>query len=348
MAEIIIIDSAAIVPVASIAQLGQIANHHAKQDVFKRELNKKTANTRISYRTDLKTWMQYLVAAGADVQACDFYNEPACWTGVTHGLVLGFVEWMKKRGFAIASINRKLSCVRMFCAMAGQAKVIDTGELALIQTVRTIRHSEGMEVNKDRSQARIDRPQAKKSKSVELSADDARLLKDQPDTPQGRRDALLMCLLLDHGLRSGEAAALMVSNFNLKTGIMTFWREKVKKQQKHKLTADTLTALRNYIDSGDCVGSGPLLRSSLKSGALGKAGMQAHAITVRVKHLGEDKLLMDELSAHDCRHYWATSAVKGKTDPFALRQAGGWSSMQTVQRYVSENEIANEGVRLGE
>jgi len=33
-------------------------------------------------------------------------------------------------------------------------------------------------------------------------------LKQQPDTPQGRRDPLLMCILLEHGLRYGEIAIL--------------------------------------------------------------------------------------------------------------------------------------------
>ena len=347
MNEITITQPTAIVPLATIGELGQAANSASKKTVFTRALDMKSENTRISYQTDLNTWAQYLTDAGGDTNGCDFYNDPLCWAGVTHGLVEAFIEWMKQQGFAIASINRKLSCVRAFCAMAAQAGIIPDGTLALIQTVRTIRHGQGLEIDKKRTATRIDRNQAKKAKAIELTAEQAKQLKTQDDSPQGRRDNLLMCLLLDHGLRAGEVAVLIVDNFNLKNGTMTFWREKVKKTQKHKLTADTLTALHAYINAGDYAGMGPLLRSSLKSGELSKAGMQQHAVTVRVKVLGE-KIGVNGLSAHDCRHYWATSAVKGKTDPFALRQAGGWSSMQTVQRYISENEIANDGVKLGE
>jgi hypothetical protein len=31
-----------------------------------------------------------------------------------------------------------------------------------------------------------------------------------------------------------------------------------------------------------------------------------------------------------------------------LQEAGGWSSLAMPRRYVEENEIANEGVRLGQ
>jgi integrase len=48
------------------------------------------------------------------------------------------------------------------------------------------------------------------------------------------------------------------------------------------------------------------------------------------------------LSAHDCRHYWATQAARRGVDPFALQQAGGWASLAMPRRYIADNEIANE------
>ncbi|MEZ4617743.1 MAG: site-specific integrase [Caldilineaceae bacterium] len=165
------------------------------------------------------------------------------------------------------------------------------------------------------------------------------------DTPQGRRDALLMCLLLDHGLRVGEVADLTVDAFNLKAGKLVFYRDKVEKTQTHKLTADTLRAIRNYIEAGDVPAVGSLLRGSRKDGSLTHAGMSVVAITARVKRLGEE-IGVEGLSAHDCRHYWATDANRNGTDPFALLQAGGWTSMQTVQRYVDASKVANDGVKL--
>jgi integrase len=73
--------------------------------------------------------------------------------------------------------------------------------------------------------------------------------------------------------------------------------------------------------------------------------MSERAITGRVRFLGE-KLGIVGLSAHDCRHFWATSAARHGTDPFALQEAGGWSSLAMPRRYVEENKIANDGVKL--
>ena len=44
--------------------------------------------------------------------------------------------------------------------------------------------------------------------------------------------------------------------------------------------------------------------------------------------------------------YWATRAASMGTDAFALRDAGGWSSLVMPSRYVDESAIANEGVKL--
>ncbi len=331
----------------SISELGQAANAAASKSAFQRGLAGMSKNTRSSYQNDLGTWSTYLASVGADVSDCDWFADVTCWQGVTHGLVAGFVEWMKQQGFAIATINRKLACVRKFCEMASTAGVIEASALALIQTVRSVSRKQANNVNAQREVARIDRPNAKKAKSIELTPEEAKQLKAQPDTPQGRRDALLMALLLDHGLRAGEAAALTLTSFDLKKGAMKFWRDKVEKEQTHKLTKDSLIALRNYIDAGDYAGMGPLLRGSRKGGKLDKAGLSEAAISQIVNRLGE-AIGVSGLSAHDCRHFWATDANRNGTDPFSLLQAGGWTSMQTVQRYIDAAKIANEGVKLSQ
>ena len=44
-----------------------------------------------------------------------------------------------------------------------------------------------------------------------------------------QRDTLLMCLLLDHGLRVGEVAILKKTDINLTNKLLTFDRPKVSK-----------------------------------------------------------------------------------------------------------------------
>ena len=45
---------------------------------------------------------------------------------------------------------------------------------------------------------------AKKAEHVTLTPGQAAELRRQPNTPQGRRDGLMLALFLDHGLRVGE------------------------------------------------------------------------------------------------------------------------------------------------
>lgn len=365
-------DSLTMMPVSSdartLALAGQAANHVAARHVFDDYRARKSANTLRRQHADLSLFARYLGAVGvwdvlldADTEAAEaqcnaqaerLQTDPESWRGMTWGLITGFVRWQLAQGYALQSINVRLSTVKKYAALAFQAGEIDATEHALIRTVTGYSHKEAKHVDQKRGDegipARYPRKGAKKAESVRIPDDLATALKNgQSDTPQGRRDALLMCLLLDHGLRCGEVALLRVSHFNLAEGTFTFYRPKVDKVQTHNLTPDTRRALKAWIERGDCPQSpdAMLLRSSRKDGSLTDAGMSERAITERVRVLGE-AVGISGLSAHDCRHYWATRASRKGTDPFALQEAGGWNSLAMPRRYVEAARIANEGVKL--
>jgi integrase len=158
-----------------------------------------------------------------------------------------------------------------------------------------------------------------------------------------------MCLLLDHGLRAGEVAALQVSEFNLSTGHLRFYRPMVSKVQIHRLSPDTLTAARTYLSHDDAPPDGPLLRATLRSGQLDSlqgSGLTVRSISRRVSLLGE-QIGIAGLSPNDCRHYWATRAARAGISLDRLRIAGGWSSPEVPLRYIEAARSANNGVGLG-
>jgi integrase len=115
--------------------------------------------------------------------------------------------------------------------------------------------------------------------------------------------------------------------------------------QTHRLTADSLRAAHAYFEQ-DAPTLGPLLRGSRKDRRLHEAGMSERAITARVKYLGK-VIGIEGLSAHDCRHNWATVAARNGTPIDRLQDAGGWSSPSMPLRYVERAKVANEGVMLG-
>jgi integrase len=269
---------------------------------------------------------------------------PAAWANVTHGLLTAFLRWQLNEGYAIGSINVRLATVRRYCSLANAAGVIPNEALALIRTVRGYSGRQARSIDAQRTRnATPTRVSTKKAAAHVLSPDEVRRLKEQPDTPQGRRDALMICLLADLGLRVGELAGLEVGSLDVARGTLTFYREKVHTTQTHGLGEDALAAAKAYMAS-DAPASGQLLRGSRKNGELWK-GMSTRAIRERVAILGE-RIGVSDLSPHDLRHTWATRAARGRSDPFALRDAGGWSSLLMPSRYVESESVANTRITL--
>lgn len=344
------------------AAVSAAADEAAKAGTFQDYLDRKSANTLYRQKHDLMLFVTYLTDVlfypladnpderekQAKERAEALQNEALAWSSITYGLIAGFVRWQVAKGYAIASINVRLSTVKQYAKLAFQAGALSAEQHALIRTVTGYTFKDQKRVDEKRvADGANVRRGAKKGVSVSLDARQVKALKSQPETPQGRRDALLMCILLDLGLRVGELALLDVSNFNLEDNTLTFYRPKVAKEQTHKLPKDVLRAVHAWYESGDAPASGKVLRSSGKGGSLGSAGMTERAITKRVEYLGRQIGIMG-LSAHDLRHSWATRASRNKTDAFALQEAGGWNSLAMPRRYVEAAKIANEGVNLGE
>ena len=325
-------------------QVGQAANQAARRHAFNDYKSRKADSTLYAQKTDLATFCTFLASVGIQRDADALQDDAGTWQVVTHGLVKAFVAWLLKKGYAIGTINRKLSTIKIYSRMATEAGVIDTGEHALIRLVAGYDSTEGKRVDERRDETRRS---AQKAEPTRISVEDANALKFNPDTPQGRRDTVMMCLLLDHGLRAGELAGLRVRDIQLGEGKFTVYRQKVDKTQTHRLSRHSREALAAYIDAGDAPTDpdAPLLRKSRKGGVLLDAGMSRMAISGRVRTLGEE-IGIAGLSAHDCRHYWATRAVAMGTDAFALRDAGGWNSLAMPARYVEGQTIANERVEL--
>ena len=354
---------------AQLVVAGHVADRAAADGVFAAFQSRKAAHTRRRHIADLHLFRTYLAEAG--VMTGELHMEPNAWRGVTWGLVAGFVQWQLQRGYAIGSVNVRLATVKTYCQLALHAGVLDHETYIRIKAVAGYSHKEGRNIDQSRTATRAGH---KKATAVSITGTQARQLKQQPiDTAQGRRDALLMCLLLDHGLRVSEVAGLRVEDFNLAEGTMRFYRPKVDLVQTHELTRDTLRAATSYLlINSDAPKTGHLLSGSRKNRVLshekmqgGKrkvaptvvndqpdrslspSGMTAGAINKRVGFLGA-KIGLLGLSPHDCRHYWATSATRGGTDLKSLQDAGGWKSPAMPMRYVESQVVANKGVRLND
>lgn len=350
---------------------GQAANRAASESLFQRYLQEKSLNTIKRHARDLELFAEYLIDARIPlVNGANFQEEPLAWQGVTWGIVEGFVQWLLQEGYAIASINARLSTVRTYAQMAVKAGAVDRQEGMLIQTVKGFSRQGGLNMDARRPQTRKEtanydyKPEGKKQRVVvsrgstkkaqaTLLGDDlaAQLRQVQNNSPQAWRDALLMCLLLDHGLRASEVAILRVDDMNLSTGEIRFFRPKVKGTSQewttHKMTHPTWQLSSYYITQlyppslrpmgGLILATSRLLKNG-EGGQLLAEPLSRIRLSERVAYLGQ-KLGVAKLSAHDCRHYCATKMARLGYGVDELMAWFGWTSAQTAMRYVAAADV---------
>ena len=338
-------------PEISLEIAGTNANKIAASYLFTGYRERVAKNTRHNQDFDLTMFTTYMQSLGIQVSEA-LAHDPDSWKGITWGLVQGFVHWQLQDGFAINTVNRRLSTVKTYSALAHKAGAISEDEHARIQSVKGYGHRHGKNAD---AQREVTRKGEKKEYTTNIDDDQADALKRQPDTLQGRRDALIMCLLIDHGLRVGEVALLRVEHFNLRTRYFTFYRPKVDKEQKHRMSADTYFAATAYLFQGGPK-SGPLWYSTNKDGSIRETvrvrnklepvacHMSERAIEERIALLGR-RVDTENLSPHDLRHYWAFHVTEAGTDVKALQDAGGWNSVAMPMRYIKSTEVANERVK---
>jgi len=327
-------------PATAQQHAGQVANYVAAKHAFSDYQDRKADNTKTVQRQALKSLGDYLAEAGT--QPGDLYSDPEAWQGMTWGLVEGFVKWLLQQGYTVATVNVRLSTVKVYAKLAAKAGAIDPTDMAMIRTVTGYRHSEAKNIDLTRGTTRRG---PKKADSVIITPQQAQQLKQQPDTPQGRRDAVIMTVLIDHGLRVSELAGLTVGDVDLETNELRFYRPKTDTQDKHWLTPDSRDALQAYMRQ-DAPAIGPLLRGSHRGGGLTAEGMSIRAISARVKRLGA-AVGVDHLSPHDLRHFGATDLARNNTPLDRLQAWGGWNSPAMPLGYIERAEHGNEGVIYG-
>jgi integrase len=220
--------------------------------------------------------------------------------------------------------------VKAYCKIAHDAEVISTPVYARIQGVKGIQRKQARNVDKRRDVTRVG---TKKASSVDIPDLLMGALK-HPDTGQlTPRDTLLMCLLLDHGLRVGEVVILQKTQISITNRLLMFDRPKVSKQRiLALLTEDTYAAAQAYLPTI------PAEQESLFD-------LAVSSIQERVRLIGRS-VGIPNLSPHDCRHSAADRAARNGATLDAIMEFLGHSNYQTSLGYLKRRAISNEGIKL--
>lgn len=321
-------------PLEAPLSLGEYANRKADETVFERYIGKKAEETKRRQKADLASFFSYLTKMGYGLPIDTFLDTQdwSLWSGVSYGLVEGFVMWMVREGFAVGTIRLRLSTVKTYSHFAWRARAISQETYHAIKAVESYSHKEGLNLDEQRPVTRVGR---KKEKSTILND----LTRSQLRQAGRLKDQALIAILLDHGLRCSEVSGMLIEDINFEAGTFSFNRKKVKKTQTHSFMPEPLRLVQDYVRTLQRK-EGPLFEGH------NHTPMSTQGINKRVGELGE-MVGVTGLSPHDLRHDWATRiARKKKTELKAFVTAGGWTTPAMALRYIEESAIANEGVVL--
>src|SRR5712691_1569909 len=335
-----------------LARAGLAADHASRSDAFAEYHAEQTDNTRAAQRDALKCFSTYLAAAGIQRGAEDLYHDAEAWRGMSAGMLKGFRKWLLEQGFAIGTLNHRLSIIRQYCRLANTAGTIPDEVLELVLAVRGYGGKTGRNLDSDRARRSVPtRKSTKKVAPTPVSKAQALRLKTEttrPERPRRRkhdalleaRDALLMGLFIEHAFRVSEVAGLDVEDFDLERGLVIIYREKTNETQTHRLKKHTLLAASRYLEETGAT-TGPLF--------LGYQGrhITRYGLYDRVRVLGQ-QVGLPALSPHDLRHYWTYDALGHATPVDRVQSGGNWKSPTMVLKYARRTGIANEGVIITE
>lgn len=343
------------------------ADEVADQQVFKEYREGLRPATRRRQDAELRLFLRYLVEVGAVAAPFDgdewwatdegqdwlaqtaatLTRSPALWRNIGRGLVRAYQQWLLKQGYAVGTVNVRLAVIRKYVRLAASVGEVSEDTAAQVGQVKGLQQTRAETVDAARQATGVPtRVSGEKESANVLGPRRLALLKAQPtNSPQGRRDRLLICLLADLGLRIGEAMRLTRQDFDLEAGTVLVYRPKTRSSNRLELKEDSYEAARAYLDA-DAPDSDVIWRRSYKNGYLGPQGWSVQMATYRIKVLGK-RISLSNLSPHDLRHTWATLAARAGTALDDLMHAGGWSSYEMpLKRYIEPARIANQNVKL--
>lgn len=247
------------------------------------------------------------------------------WSKVKEDLIFDYVTHLKEQHYTASSIAIRLHTIKTYARLAMENDHLQMDEYKRIASIQAPSDTEGES-----------RRGEKRGKYLDLTDEQVQQLLNQPDTPQGRRDTLLLALLLLCGLWPREIAALNRHSIDTKRETITFYDYHAEEQQVLHLDATTLAAAARYLQE-------PSPHEALFVGnqkeSLHTLRMTDRAINARIRTLGK-KIGTEILAPQDCHAYWAKSQSKKK--PQTQSQPTSQAAANEVHPSVTERPLSRK------
>jgi len=175
-----------------------------------------------------------------------------------------------------------------------------------------------------------------------LTKDQAKQLLAVPDrsSTKGKRDYVILALLVGCALRRQELASLDVETIQLREGrwVLADLEGKGRRVRTVAVPVWVKQGINAWMSAGG-IEDGPLLRSISKGATIGKS-LSDWAVWSVVEQSAK-QIGIEHFGAHDLRRTCAKLCRKSGGDLEQIKFLLGHSSIQTTERYLgSEQEIA--------
>ena len=261
-------------------------------------------NTIDAYRADIMQCLRMLQEQTGGVLAS--------WDQVSAENVTGYVEELRKRGYASATVARKMAAIKSF--------------FQYLESVGTIEASPAKEVQPPKVEKRV--PKTLSLREV------SRLLEvaSQAGTPKATRDRALLELLYATGMRATEVVSLDVEDVDLEQGYVTCHSgdEKRRAIPLEGAPAEWMTA---YLESARDL----LVKNPNETGLfLNHRGQKLtrQGFWLIIKDYAEQTHLTGEVTPHTLRHSFASHLLDDGADLREVQHLLGHASITTTQVYT--------------
>lgn len=263
-------------------------------------------NTLSSYKTDLDQFILFVYGADSKSDINEFLNKFR-----NSDLVTKFSEYLKSRGYSIASIARKIAAIKSFLRY-----LVETGKI------------------KEEVLNEINSPRVNKRQPEILTTNEVKIFLNEVgvhDSPESKRDKAMLELLYATGMRASELMALNVNDVNFDSNhVICRWEGEKPRVIPFDFAVSKI--LKEYID-------GPRLKM------VNNQNEKALFVNARGERLTRQgfwqiiqgyakKINMDKkITPRNLRHSFALHKLKSGTDLKTVQTLLGHAHLSTTKIY---------------
>lgn len=226
-------------------------------------------------------------------------------------LVRSWMTEMGKNHLSVATVKRRVSCVRSFCKYLRRHNLIESNPLTLLPS-----------------------PKVPKHLPVWIPEEQMDFVLDKIEYGQdfdGVRDHLLIDLLYSTGMRRSEAAGLKDKDVDVSAMQLKVTKGKGNKQRLIPFGQELKTLIEQYRERRDAEVGGP---TEMLFTDIDGNGLNPERVTnIAHKYLSQlDKL--PRRGAHVLRHSFATNMLAEGADLMAVKELLGHASLESTEIYT--------------